>query len=67
MLSLSKFGYVGATPIIGNKGLDRIQICGRVMKMHMSLRVFQIFKFSIRPLIVPYMLRRVSERGVNSK
>ena len=35
------------------------------MENHTSLRVTKSFKISLKPLIVPHMLRRVSERGVN--
>ena len=65
LLSVEKLGYGGATPIIGNQGLGRMQICVGGMGKHTSLRVTKVFKLSLKPLTVPHMLRRGSERGEN--
>ena len=65
MLSVVKLGKGGATSIIRNQGLCRMQICGGVMVKHTSIRVTQGSKISLKPRIVPHKLRMRSERGVN--
>ena len=60
LLSVGKLDLVGSTPIIGNQGLGRMHICGVRIGNHTPLRLTQIFKLSLNPLIVPHRLRMVS-------
>ena len=49
LLSVEKLGHGGATPIIDNQGLGRIQICGGGMGKYTALRVIKIFKPTLKP------------------
>ena len=51
ILPVEKLGQGGTTPIIGNQGLGRIQICSGGMVNHTPLGITKIIKLSLKLLL----------------